>query len=221
MNPTNIYLALWTLFLSLQPGGSSDGLKSSDVDPRLVFHYGFPSGCNKFAYDPLQKILAAATKYVSLITAMWLNCNEALEDEDLFKFTLSLFFFLFRDGRIKLYGRHNTQALLESSEAVSTKFLQVPFLISLWFQSVYVHLINELTLLVIFNLLPAVPWEPRHSSECNFHEPHWGKLYSSLLILYRICAYIFPFNCKFGQKACKCYGRWFSKNIFKKFRFGI
>ncbi|KAH9710613.1 Lgl C domain-containing protein [Citrus sinensis] len=73
------------------PGGSSDGLKSSDVDPRLVFHYGFPSGCNKFAYDPLQKILAAATK----------------------------------DGRIKLYGRHNTQALLESSEAVSTKFLQV------------------------------------------------------------------------------------------------
>lgn len=41
------------------------------------------------------------------------------------------FFFLFRDGRIKLYGRHNTQALLESSEAVSTKFLQVPFLISL------------------------------------------------------------------------------------------
>ncbi|KAH9710607.1 Lgl C domain-containing protein [Citrus sinensis] len=74
-----------------QPGGSSDGLKSSDVDPRLVFHYGFPSGCNKFAYDPLQKILAAATK----------------------------------DGRIKLYGRHNTQALLESSEAVSTKFLQV------------------------------------------------------------------------------------------------
>lgn len=93
MNPTNIYLALSTLFLSLQPGGSSDGLKSSDVDPRLVFHYGFPSGCNKFAYDPLQKILAAATKYVSLITAMWLNCNEALEDEDLFKFTLSLFFF--------------------------------------------------------------------------------------------------------------------------------
>ncbi|KAH9662361.1 Lgl C domain-containing protein [Citrus sinensis] len=76
----------------LKPGGSSDGLKSSDVDPRLVFHYGFPSGCNKFAYDPLQKILAAATK----------------------------------DGRIKLYGRHNnTQALLESSEAVSTKFLQV------------------------------------------------------------------------------------------------
>lgn len=72
------------------PGGSSDGLKSSDVDPRLVFHYGFPSGCNKFAHDPLQKILAAATK----------------------------------DGRIKLYGRHNTQALLESSEAVSTKFLQ-------------------------------------------------------------------------------------------------
>lgn len=73
-----------------KPGGSSDGLKSSDVDPRLVFHYGFPSGCNKFAYDPLQKILATATK----------------------------------DGRIKLYGRHNTQALLESSEAVSSKFLQ-------------------------------------------------------------------------------------------------
>ncbi|XP_031269259.1 uncharacterized protein LOC116127759 isoform X2 [Pistacia vera] len=72
------------------PGGNSDGLKSSDVEPREVFHYGIPSGSNMFAYDPIQKILAVATK----------------------------------DGRIKLYGKDNTQALLESNEAVSSKFLQ-------------------------------------------------------------------------------------------------
>ncbi|KAK3224305.1 hypothetical protein Dsin_011330 [Dipteronia sinensis] len=76
-----------------KPGGggiSSDGLKSSDVDPRVVFHYGIPTGSNMFAYDPIHKILAISTK----------------------------------DGRIKLYGKDNTQALLESSEAVSSKFLQ-------------------------------------------------------------------------------------------------
>ncbi|KAJ0097649.1 hypothetical protein Patl1_29274 [Pistacia atlantica] len=73
-----------------KPGGNSDGLKSSDVEPREVFHYGIPSGSNMFAYDPIQKILAVATK----------------------------------DGRIKLYGKDNTQALLESNEAVSSKFLQ-------------------------------------------------------------------------------------------------
>lgn len=43
-------------------GNSSDGLKSSDVDPRVVFHYGLPSGSNMFAYDPIQKILALSTK---------------------------------------------------------------------------------------------------------------------------------------------------------------
>lgn len=45
-----------------QPGGNSDGLKSNDLDPRVVFHYGIPSGSNMFAYDPIQKILAVATK---------------------------------------------------------------------------------------------------------------------------------------------------------------
>ncbi|KAJ4714050.1 Transducin/WD40 repeat protein [Melia azedarach] len=73
-----------------KPGGSSDGLRSSDIDPRFIFHYGFPSGSNKFAYDPVQKILAIATK----------------------------------DGRIKLYGKDNSQVLLESKEAVPSKFLQ-------------------------------------------------------------------------------------------------
>lgn len=49
----------------MQPGGSSaDGLKASDVDPRLVFHQGIPSGGAKFAYDTIQKILALSTKYV-------------------------------------------------------------------------------------------------------------------------------------------------------------
>lgn len=33
--------------------------------------------------------------------------------------------FLIRDGRIKLYGKDNTQAHLESKDAVPSKFLQV------------------------------------------------------------------------------------------------
>ncbi|KAL6274225.1 hypothetical protein ACE6H2_024917 [Prunus campanulata] len=75
---------------SKKPGGNSDGLKGSDIDPRLLFHYGIPSGCNMLAYDPIQKILAVSSK----------------------------------DGRIKLFGKDNTQALLESVNAVPSKFLQ-------------------------------------------------------------------------------------------------
>lgn len=75
---------------SKKPGGNSDGLKGGDIDPRLLFHYGIPSGCNMLAYDPIQKILAVSSK----------------------------------DGRIKLFGKDNTQALLESVNAVPSKFLQ-------------------------------------------------------------------------------------------------
>lgn len=51
----------------MQTGGnSSDGLKASDVDPRLVFHHGVPSGGAMFAYDTIQRILALSTKYVPL-----------------------------------------------------------------------------------------------------------------------------------------------------------
>nr|KYP36996.1 hypothetical protein KK1_041853 [Cajanus cajan] len=75
----------------MQTGGnSSEGLKASDVDPRLVFHHGVPSGGAKFAYDSIQRILALSTK----------------------------------DGQIKLYGKDNAQALIESSEALPSKFLQ-------------------------------------------------------------------------------------------------
>ncbi|GAU46589.1 hypothetical protein TSUD_186580 [Trifolium subterraneum] len=76
----------------MQPGGNSpEGLKASDVDPRVVFHQGIPSVGAKFAYDPIQKILALSTK----------------------------------DGRIKLYGKDNAQAMLDSSENLPSKFLQV------------------------------------------------------------------------------------------------
>ncbi|KAK2999096.1 hypothetical protein RJ639_023440, partial [Escallonia herrerae] len=73
-----------------KPGGSSEGLKPEDVNPRLVFHYGIPSGSLLLAYDSIQKIFALSTK----------------------------------DGRIKLFGKDNTQALLVSAETVSSKFLQ-------------------------------------------------------------------------------------------------
>ncbi|KAJ4837935.1 hypothetical protein Tsubulata_022530 [Turnera subulata] len=74
-----------------KPGGNLDGLKSSDVEPRVVFHYGIPSGATMFAYDSFQRILALSTQ----------------------------------DGRVKLFGKDNTQALLESPESVPSKFLQV------------------------------------------------------------------------------------------------
>ncbi|XP_021911469.1 uncharacterized protein LOC110825315 isoform X2 [Carica papaya] len=75
---------------SKKPGGSSDGLKSSDVDPRVVFHYGIPSGSAMLAYDTIQNIIAISTK----------------------------------DGRIKLFGKDNSQALLECDEKRPSKFLQ-------------------------------------------------------------------------------------------------
>ncbi|KAI5683958.1 hypothetical protein M9H77_05186 [Catharanthus roseus] len=45
-----------------KPGGTLDSLKPDDVDPRLVFHYGIPSGANLLAYDSIQKILAISTR---------------------------------------------------------------------------------------------------------------------------------------------------------------
>lgn len=73
-----------------KPGGYSDGLKSEVVNPRLVFHYGIPSGSFLLAYDSIQKILAISTK----------------------------------DCRIKLFGNGHSQTLLESSEAIPSKFMQ-------------------------------------------------------------------------------------------------
>ncbi|XWS42234.1 hypothetical protein CRYUN_Cryun17cG0150600 [Craigia yunnanensis] len=75
---------------SKKPGGNSDGLKASDVDPHMVFHYGIPLGCCMFAYESIQKILAISTM----------------------------------DGRIKLFGKDNSQALLESDDTVPSKFLE-------------------------------------------------------------------------------------------------
>ncbi|RIA05399.1 hypothetical protein BRARA_K00283 [Brassica rapa] len=74
-----------------KPGGSpSEGLRANDVEPRVVLHYGIPSGAHLFAYDPVQKILAVSTK----------------------------------DGRIKLFGKNQTQALLVSEEASTSKFIE-------------------------------------------------------------------------------------------------
>ncbi|XP_039134048.1 LOW QUALITY PROTEIN: uncharacterized protein LOC120271389 [Dioscorea cayenensis subsp. rotundata] len=75
---------------SKKHGGSAiNGLRAEDVNPRLVFHHGVPSGSSSLAYDSIHNILAIAT----------------------------------RDGRIKLSGENNTQALLQSDDAVPSKFL--------------------------------------------------------------------------------------------------
>ncbi|CAH9105937.1 unnamed protein product [Cuscuta europaea] len=73
-----------------KPVGNVDGLKSDDVNPRLVYHYGVPQGSLQLSYDSIQNILAISTK----------------------------------DGRIKVFGRDGAQALLESPNMVSSKFLQ-------------------------------------------------------------------------------------------------
>ncbi|XP_022941599.1 uncharacterized protein LOC111446607 [Cucurbita moschata] len=75
---------------SRKTGSTLDGLKGSEVEPRLAFHYGIPSGSTISAYDSIQKILALSTS----------------------------------DGRIKLFGKDNAQTLLESKEAIPSKFLQ-------------------------------------------------------------------------------------------------
>ncbi|MCL7023552.1 hypothetical protein MKW94_030800 [Papaver nudicaule] len=76
---------------SKKPGGGSlSSLKSDDVNPRVVFHYGIPAGAITLAYDSIQNILAISTK----------------------------------DGRIKLLGKDNTQAILDSSDPIPCKFLQ-------------------------------------------------------------------------------------------------
>ncbi|KAI8536802.1 hypothetical protein RHMOL_Rhmol10G0285300 [Rhododendron molle] len=84
-------LVITVEYLLLQPVANLDGVKSEEVDPRLVFHYGIPSGAILLAYDSIQQILAISTK----------------------------------DGRIKLYGSDYSQAILESTVAVPSKFLKV------------------------------------------------------------------------------------------------
>ena len=42
-----------------------ESLKAENVYPRLAFHYGIPSEAAKLAYDPVQKIVAISTKYVT------------------------------------------------------------------------------------------------------------------------------------------------------------
>ncbi|KAK6125888.1 hypothetical protein DH2020_040368 [Rehmannia glutinosa] len=83
--------------------GFSDSLKPDDVNPHLVFHYGIPSGSVLLAFDSIQQILAFSTKF----------------DEIRNSFPSP------RDGQIKLFGKDGSQALLESSETVPSKFLLV------------------------------------------------------------------------------------------------
>ncbi|KAH7849902.1 hypothetical protein Vadar_024735 [Vaccinium darrowii] len=47
---------------SKKPVANLDGIKPEEVDPRLVFHFGIPSGANLLAYDSIQQILAISTK---------------------------------------------------------------------------------------------------------------------------------------------------------------
>ena len=42
-----------------------ESLKAENVYPHLAFHYGIPSEAAKLAYDPVQKIIAISTKYVT------------------------------------------------------------------------------------------------------------------------------------------------------------
>ncbi|XP_078162449.1 transducin/WD40 repeat-like superfamily protein [Carex rostrata] len=71
-------------------GGTINSLRSEEVNPVLSFHYGIPLDSSILAYNPIQQIIAIAT----------------------------------RNGQIKLFGRDNTQALLQSENAGPAMFLQ-------------------------------------------------------------------------------------------------
>ncbi|KAF6154364.1 hypothetical protein GIB67_026820, partial [Kingdonia uniflora] len=43
-------------------GGHLSGIKANEINPRIVRHYGIPSGSQSLAYDSIQKILAISTK---------------------------------------------------------------------------------------------------------------------------------------------------------------
>ncbi|KAJ3680432.1 hypothetical protein LUZ60_016710 [Juncus effusus] len=73
-----------------QIGCGINSLHSEEVNPVLAFHYGVPSESSLLAFDPVQQILAVAT----------------------------------RNGQIKLFGRDNTQALLQSENAIPCKILK-------------------------------------------------------------------------------------------------
>lgn len=45
-----------------KPGGQLNGLKSEELNPRTVFHYGIPAGSFKLAYDSIQNILVVSTR---------------------------------------------------------------------------------------------------------------------------------------------------------------
>ncbi|KAJ4746628.1 Transducin/WD40 repeat-like superfamily protein [Rhynchospora pubera] len=71
-------------------GGTINSLLPEEVNPVLSFHYGIPTDSSVLAYDPVQQILAIAT----------------------------------RNGQIKLFGRDNSQTLLQSLNVAPTIFLQ-------------------------------------------------------------------------------------------------
>lgn len=37
------------------------GLQGSELDPKIVFHYGIPSTASVLAFDPIQRLLAIGT----------------------------------------------------------------------------------------------------------------------------------------------------------------
>ncbi|KAL5706115.1 hypothetical protein ACHQM5_024323 [Ranunculus cassubicifolius] len=45
-----------------KPAGIVNGIKPTELNPRLVFHHGIPSGSLSLAYDCIQKILAISTQ---------------------------------------------------------------------------------------------------------------------------------------------------------------
>lgn len=58
----NFSVNISPLRVSLQHPGFSDSLRPDDVNPRLIFHYGVPSGSVLLAFDSIQQILAISTK---------------------------------------------------------------------------------------------------------------------------------------------------------------
>lgn len=95
-------------------------------------------------------------------------------------------FWILRDGRIKLFGKDQTQALLVSEEASTSKFTEVLLTYIIYVFSLHnnngrywdiAHLdYNDIAWHITFD--SPVCSEPRTSSQCEFQKPDWSKAFS-------------------------------------------
>ncbi|WVZ07844.1 hypothetical protein V8G54_021190 [Vigna mungo] len=92
------------------------GLQGSELDPKIVFHYGIPSTASVLAFDPIQRLLAIGT--LSVLSQSLILLLIAIV------FTNWVWQFNGRDGRLKVIGGDNIEGLLVSPKQLPYKYLE-------------------------------------------------------------------------------------------------